>query len=229
MRSDDGDLVLLDRPADHVARLTFNQPERRNALSIALRDRFSDHCDALVAEGTVRALIVAGNGPVFSAGFDLREFAPAEADEAEHRRLWASADRFHHALITFPVPTIACVHGAAMAGGFDVATMCDLRVASTAARFARPEFAWGDVVYAILHDLVGGAVARELTLAPCDLDAAAAHAKGLVTRLVAPEALEAATVQLATAVAGAPRDKLVNAKAKVLRRLALDTTETLQM
>jgi len=128
----DTDLVLLDRPAPDVARLTLNRPERRNALSIALRDRFSDLCDELVAEGTVKAMIVAGNGPVFSAGFDLKEFAPDDPERSAV--LWASADRFHHALLAFPVPTIACVGGAAMAGGFDVATMCDFRVAATTAR-----------------------------------------------------------------------------------------------
>jgi enoyl-CoA hydratase len=223
----DTDLVLLDRPAPDVARLTLNRPDRRNALSIALRDRFSDLCDELVAEGTVKALIVAGNGAVFSAGFDLKEFAPDDAERSAV--LWASADRFHQALLAFPVPTIACVGGAAMAGGFDVATMCDFRVAATNARFARPEFLWGDVLYGVLHDLVGGAVARELTLTPCDLDAHQAHAKGLVTRLVEPDELVAATLDLARSITTAPRPQLVNAKAKVLRRLALGTTETLQM
>lgn len=221
------DLVLLDRPAPGVARLTFNRPARRNALSIALRDHFSDHCDRLAADATVKALIVAGVGPTFSAGFDLAEF---ESDDPDHqRRLWASADRFHQAIVAFPVPTIAAVHGPAIAGGFDVATMCDLRVVATTARFARPEFAWGDILYGILHDLVGGAIARELTLAPCDLDAHEAWAKGLVTRLVEPESVADAALDLARSTALPPRDKLVNAKAKVLRRLALGTTETLQM
>ena len=62
-------------------------------------------------------------------------------------------------------PLVAAVNGPAIAGGFDLAVMCDLRLASATARFAHPERSFGDVVYGPLHDLVGGAVARELTLA----------------------------------------------------------------
>ena len=65
-------------------------------------------------------------------------------------------------MLHFPLPTIAAVNGPALAGGFDLAILCDLRVASTTARFAHPERTFGDVVYGPLHDLVGGAVAREL-------------------------------------------------------------------
>ena len=65
-------------------------------------------------------------------------------------------------MLRFPLPTVAAVNGPALAGGFDLAVLCDLRVAATTARFAHPERTFGDVVYGPLHDLVGGAVAREL-------------------------------------------------------------------
>ena len=114
--------------------------------------------------------MITGAGPVFSAGFDLSEFDRAAGDEAFGRELWASSDRYHETVLRFPLPTIAAVNGPALAGGFDLAILCDLRIASTTARFAHPERTFGDVVYGPLHDLVGGAVARELTIGGRELD-----------------------------------------------------------
>jgi enoyl-CoA hydratase len=123
-----------------------------------------------------------------------------------------------------PVPTIAAVHGPALAGGFDLAILCDVRIASTAARFAHPEFTFGDVVYNPLHDLVGGAVARELCLTGKSLTATEALAVHLVTEVVEPEALDAAVDAVVGRVLQAPREFLVRTKAKALARagIALD-------
>src|SRR5262245_37479005 len=153
------ELLLVDRPSPTVAALTLDRPEKRNALSVALRDEVSDALDTLAADVELKAVIVTGAGEVFSAGFDLREFDTAAEDPAFSAALWASSDRFHHTVLEFPVPTIAAVNGAALAGGFDLAVLCDVRIASTTARFAHPEFTFADVVYGPLHDLVGGAVA----------------------------------------------------------------------
>jgi len=71
--------------------------------------------------------------------------------------LWASSDRWHRTIIEFPRPTIAALNGPALAGGCDLAVMCDIRIAATTVRFAYPEQAFSDVVYGPLHDLVGGA------------------------------------------------------------------------
>ena len=100
--------------------------------------------------------------------------------------LWASSDRYHDAVAQCPLVTIAAVNGPAIAGGFDLAVLCDLRVASATARFAHPEYTFGDVVYGPLHDLVGGAVARELTMTGRVLSAQEAKALHLVTDVVAP-------------------------------------------
>ena len=92
-------------------------------------------------------MVITGAGPVFSAGFDLSEFDRAATDEAFGRQLWASSDRYHETVLHFPLPTIAAVNGPALAGGFDLAVLCDLRIASSTARFAHPERTFGDVVY----------------------------------------------------------------------------------
>lgn len=150
------DHIVLSPPADGVATLTLNRPAKKNALSIALRDEVTDALGKLAADDSVKTVILTGSGDVFCAGFDLSEFGLDGPGDQE--RLWRSSDRFHHACLEFPLPLVAAVNGPALAGGFDLAVMCDIRVASDTARFAHPEQAWSDVVYGPLHDLVGGAV-----------------------------------------------------------------------
>ncbi len=222
-------LIELDRPADGVALLTLNRPDRRNALSTALREEGCRLLAELADDDSLRALVVTGAGTVFSAGFDLREFEQAAGDEAFGTRLWASSDEWHRRWIEFPVPTVAAVNGAAIAGGFDVAVMCDLRVVAESATFAHPEIAFGDVVYGPLHDLVGGAVARDLCLTGRRVDAAEADRLGLVTRLVPTERVLPAAVELAAGVAGAPRPVLVRTKGKAVRRAATAPGGTLDL
>src|SRR5579859_6510043 len=116
--------VLASGPGDDgVAVLTLNRPEKKNALSIALREEAVGVLGGLAGDKRVKALIVTGSGGCFSAGFDLREFTVTDPDHTE--RLWRSSDRFHHAVHRFPVPVIAAVDGIAYAGGFDLAVLCD--------------------------------------------------------------------------------------------------------
>jgi len=215
--SDAAALLVVDR-ADEYATLTLNRPEKRNALSVQLRDEISDALDDLATDTAIKAVVITGAGPVFSAGFDLSEFDRAAADEAFSRTLWQSSDRYHETVLHFPLPTLAAVNGPALAGGFDLAVLCDLRVASSTARFAHPERTFGDVVYGPLQDLVGGAVARELTIGGRELNAEDALAVHLVGEVVPPEALAEATRVAMARVVAAPRDVLQRTKAKALAR-----------
>ena len=213
-----GEPVLVVERDEAVATLTLNPPDKRNALSVQLRDEISDALDALASDDTTKVVVITGAGPVFSAGFDLSEFTRAGTDEAFGHELWASSDRYHETVLHFPLPTVAAINGPALAGGFDLAVLCDLRIASTTARFAHPERTFGDVVYGPLHDLVGGAVARELTIGGREVNANEALELHLVSEIVGPLALMTAAKALTDRIVQAPREVLVRTKAKALRR-----------
>ncbi|HVC71041.1 MAG TPA: enoyl-CoA hydratase/isomerase family protein [Acidimicrobiales bacterium] len=214
-------LTLLDRPSPAVAVLTLNRPDRRNALSTALRDEISDRLAHLATDADLSVLVITGAGPVFCAGFDLAEFEQAAADPSFSDRLWASSDRYHHAVATFPLVTLAAVGGPAVAGGFDLAVLCDLRIASTTARFSHPEYTFGEVVYGPLADIVGGGLARELCLTGRTLTAPEARAAHLVSDVVEPDELSAAALALADRVALGDAGSLRRTKAKALARSGL--------
>lgn len=222
-------LVRTEKQKNGVARLILNRPDKKNALSIALRDAISDELDALARDEQVKLVLISAAPPGFCAGFDLAEFGKAAEDETFHQQLWASSDRFHERLMNFPLPTVAAVNGVAMGGGFDLAVLCDIRIASSDARFGHPEAAFGDVVYAPLHDLVGGAVARDLCLTGRIIGAEEAAQLQLVSQVVAPDALDTAAAALCNQIAKASRDLLMRSKAKFLNRAQITFTETLAL
>jgi enoyl-CoA hydratase len=210
-----------------VVTLTLNRPEKRNALSIELRDAVSDALDQAAADDEVKVAVITGAGAVFSAGFDLGEFQVTEAGFQD--RLWASSNRFHRTCLTFPLPLVAALNGPALAGGFDLAVMCDIRIAAETVVFSHPEQAWSDVVYAPLHDLVGGAVARDLCFTGRLVTAGEAKALGLVSRVVPADDLPAAVAEVTEAIARAPRANLLRTKAKALARARVSVGATLDL
>src|ERR1700753_2054979 len=122
----DAPLTLRAGPdGQGVAVVTLNRPDKKNALSIALRDEVTARLGRLAPDPGVRALVITGSGGSFSAGFDLAEFA--QSDPAHQQRLWASSDRFHHAVHRFPLPVIAAVDGVAYGGGFGLGLLADPR------------------------------------------------------------------------------------------------------
>jgi enoyl-CoA hydratase len=221
--------VRLSPVTNDVVTLTLDRPEKKNALSIALRDEVTTALGALAADPQVKVVVLTGVGDVFSAGFDLGEFQQASADAELGRRLWESSDRFHAACLGFPLPLVAAVNGPAIAGGFDLAVMCDIRIAARTATFSHPEITFGDVVYAPLHDLVGAAVARELCLTGRVVGADEALRLRLVSSVVPPGDLAAEAARLAAQIARAPREALLRTKAKIVRRAAIATGATLDL
>lgn len=222
-----GDLVLRDSPHEGVVVLTLNRPDKRNALSVALRDAVSDTLDELAGDADTKVVILTGAGDTFSAGFDLEEF---QVDDEEFQsRLWESSDRFHSTCLRFPLPLVAAVNGAALAGGFDLAVMCDLRVAARDAWFSHPELTFTEVVYGPLHDLIGGGVARELVLTGRRVDADEAYRIGLVNSVVERSDLLDVARGLAEEIGTASRAVLARMKQKIIGRAAVATTKTLDL
>ena len=214
------DEVLVSPAAEGVATITLNRPEKRNALSVAVRDLVSDALDALAADENVKCVVLTGAGAVFCAGFDLAEFRVE--DPEFQKRLWASSDRFHHTVLCFPLPLVASINGPALAGGFDLAVMCDIRIASSATRFAHPEQAWSQVVYGPLEALVGGGAARDLCFTGRAIDAVEALRLGLLSAVVEPAELAGATAAVVASIAQAPRAALLSTKRKALARAGID-------
>jgi enoyl-CoA hydratase/carnithine racemase len=218
-------LVLRTAPDDGVVTLTLNRAEKKNALSIALRDELSDALDDLAGDDAVKTVVLTGAGDVFSAGFDLREFQQPELTE----QLWKSSDRFHATVLRFPLPLVAAINGPAIAGGFDLAVMSDLRVAADTVRFSHPEIEFGDVVYGPLRDIVGGGVARELCFTGRVVEAHEAKTLGLVSSVVARDALMGEVSRFTEMIGRAPRDVLLRTKAKAIRGAGVVEGNTLDL
>jgi enoyl-CoA hydratase len=216
----DDALMVSDVDESGVVWVTLNRPEKKNALSIVLRDEVSDAFDELGADPSVRVIVITGSGTVFSAGFDLVEFA--DSDPAFEARLWQSSDRFHHTILRCPLPVVAAVNGPAIAGGFDLAVMADLRVAAETARFTHAEHTFASVVYRPLRDLVGGSIARELVLTGRNVDAPEALSIGLVSQVVATDQLVKAPPDLDRTIPRARGDYLLLTKAKIIATAGID-------
>jgi enoyl-CoA hydratase/carnithine racemase len=173
----------------------------------------------------VKTVVITGAGNVFSAGFDLREFQQPELTD----QLWASSDRFHATVLRFPLPVVAAINGPAIAGGFDLAVMSDVRVAADTARFSHPEIEFGDVVYGPLHDIVGGGVARELCFTGRVVDAQEAKTLGLVSSVVPVDELPDEVTRFTDLIGRAPRAVLLRTKAKAIRRARVAESNTLDL
>lgn len=206
------ELLLLEK-RDRVALVTLNRPEKRNALSIALRDEI-DHClGELEADDDVSVAVITGAGPVFCAGFDTTEFAPDKMQAVEE-----SSNRYHRRLAEFGKPLVAAVNGPAMGGGLDLAVLCDLRIASDAAAFAHPEIRFGaPALFGPLREIIGGGPARELCLTARRVDAQEALRIGLVSKVVPADRLRDEALAVASEIAQAPLAALKATKRMIIQ------------
>ncbi len=197
--------IHADVDGGGIAVLTLNRPARRNAISIRMRQEIS-HCLAEWADsGRVGAAVLTGAGPVFSAGFDLSEFR----DPARFDALLDSSSRYHRDVWRFPKPVVAAVNGPAVGGGFDLATLCDIRICAPAASFAHPEVKFGaPPLVTPLRWIVGDGHARDLALTGRSIDSPEALRIGLVTRIVDAGRLVEEAVQVARGILEAPPETL---------------------
>ena len=207
---------LLETVADGVATLTFNRPERRNALSPDIINGLLEALPRLSADASVGAIVVTGAGRSFCAGGDVKAMSEADAPQPTDvqdatRRLRGRMEtaRLLHEL---PTPTIAMLNGAAAGAGLSLALACDLRIAAESARlvtaFANVAFSGDYGGSYFLSKLVGTAKAREMYYLAEPMDAGEALRLGLVNRVVPDDELAAATMALASRIANGPRGAL---------------------
>jgi enoyl-CoA hydratase/carnithine racemase len=178
------DTLLLHRDGP-VATLTINRPDRLNAVTLAMFSRLPALLAEAEAAGGVRVLVLRGAGrKSFSAGADISEFETARTTPEQAAVYDGTVLAAEEALATFPAPTIAAIHGHCYGGGCALALACDLRFASSGARFAITPAKLG-IVYPLratkrLVDAVGPSRAKFILMSGIDIDATRAAAIGLV-------------------------------------------------
>lgn len=190
--------LRIERPADHVARITILNPPR-NALNTVLRERFVSELETLEADPSIRCLIITGSGESFCSGDDLREAAQRGAGTNESLRQFGV---FLAKVESFRCPVIAQINGHCVGGGLELALCCDIRVASQHARFVAAGVNVGLMASVLrLPRTIGIARAKRMLLTGHPVSAEAAEAWGLVTDLVTAETLEMDALQLAVRIA----------------------------
>ena len=195
--------VLLRRDAEGVAWLTLNRPAARNALSLGLMTALETALAAIAEDAAVKVVVIAGAGPAFCAGHDLREMR-AEPKREAYAALFTQCSRLMTAIVRLPKPVIARVHGVATAAGCQLVASCDLALAAESARFATPGVNIGlfcSTPMVALSRAVPRKMAMEMLLTGELISAARAREIGLVNRVVPEAALDAETTALAAQIA----------------------------
>jgi enoyl-CoA hydratase len=193
--------------ADGVGTITFNNPEKRNAMSLAMWEALGDALAILRDDPAVHVVLLAGaGGKAFVSGADISQFEKerhnAESAEVYARRSSAGRD----ALMAFPKPTIACITGFCIGGGLQLAMLADMRFAADGSQFGIPAaklgIAYGYDGLRNLVSLVGPSWARLLMFTGMRIDAAEALRIGLVERVYPPAEVMEAALAVAHTIAG---------------------------
>ncbi len=232
------DFVLFARE-DAVVTLTLNRPEERNALSTQAQwDELVDCCARVRADESVKVVILTGAGTAFSAGGNVKDMRDKKgiaggSPYAVFKGYQGGIQRIPLSLHQLEVPTIAAVNGPAIGAGCDLACMCDIRIASDQATFAESFVKLGiipgDGGAWLLQRAIGYQRAAELTFTGDAIDAQTALAMGLVTRVVAPDALMPSARDLAARIAANPAPALRMAKQLLRQAQTARLDETLQL
>ena len=223
---------LLREDRDGIATLTLNRPEARNTLSEAMLNALSAKLAAIAADRTVRVVIIAANGPAFSAGHDLKELDRHRADPDRGRAYFADimgrCGTVMQQIVNLPQPVIAAVQGPAAAAGCQLVASCDLAVASTQARFATPGVNIGlfcSTPMVALSRNVARKHAMELLLTGEMISAEDAARIGLVNRVVPHGTEHDAAIALARIIAGKSSHTIKIGKEAFYRQIELPLRE----
>ena len=223
--------ILLREDRDGICILTMNRPQQMNLLTGEMLDALQEAFDAIAQDRRVRVVVLGGSGKGFCAGHDIKEIR-ALKEQPRIEELFARCSRMMQTITALPQPVIARVHGAAAAAGCQLVAQCDLAVASEAAKFTTPGVTWG-----FFCSTPGVAVGRNLSrkramemLLTGDLvDARKALEWGLVNRVVAPEQLDQAVLELATKIAEKPPVTVATGKRAFYEQMDLGTAKAYEL
>ena len=216
--------ILLRYDSDHIATLTLNRPAARNALSMELMQALDAELAAIADDPDVKVVIIAGNGPAFCAGHDLREVRATPTRDA-YQALFALCSRLMQRIVRLPKPVIAQVHGVATAAGCQLVASADLAVAAETARFATPGVDIGlfcSTPMVALSRAAGRKASMEMLLTGDMVPARRARDIGLVNRVAPDDVLRDATLALARQIAAKSPLTLAIGKEAFYRQAEMD-------
>lgn len=197
--------LVLDRPAEAVARLTIDNPERRNALDHEILDTLAEVLPRLDRGIETRCVLLTGAPPVFSAGYDIAAI-PEKTFERDAEALVAHP--FHgamEAIARHPWPTVAAINGHCLGGGLELAITCDLRVCAPGAKLGMPPaklgLIYGHTGLRRFIDTIGLARTKEMFLTGRNYPGPRAEQLGLVNEVLSEDGFEADAVELAVTIA----------------------------
>ena len=206
------DLLTIERH-DDVGLVTLQRPEKRNALSIEMRLELADAFTDLSEDDAIGCVVLTGAGSAFCSGMDTSQFG---GDRANRERLVETSTLAFQAVGNCRRPVVAAVNGPALAGGFALALLCDLRVGSPDASFGYPELPRGiPPSYAAARAVLPATVAQELCLTGRIVRADEAQKLGIV-REVATGDVVARAIEVARRVAGLPREAVLETKRRTM-------------
>ena len=224
--------ILLREDREAIALLTLNRPQARNALSEALITSLSDAFAAIAADRSVRAVVLAANGPAFCAGHDLKELTARRRDadrgRAYFQHIMSICSAMMQQIVALPQPVVAAVQGPASAAGCQLVATCDLAVAAAGANFTTPGVDIGlfcSTPMVALSRNVSRKHAMEMLLTGEAASAEAALRMGLVNRVTAPGEERAAAHALAKTIAAKSAYTVKIGKQAFYRQAELPLTE----
>ncbi|KAK2752696.1 hypothetical protein FQN54_008074 [Arachnomyces sp. PD_36] len=222
LQPEESPVVLDSTPRPHTRLLQFNRPQKRNALSQALITSLLRHLSSADQDPDVHVIVITGAGSLFSAGADIKEISQLDANEARRTRY---LEDLCHGMSRVRKPLIAAVESMALGGGFELALMCDIIVASQDARFGFPEVNIGLLPGAggtqRLASLVGQYRAMQMVLTGEPIPASQAKEYGILSSLSEQGASQHDALDLAALIAGKSQTAVSLSKEAIKRAVGL--------
>jgi len=214
--------MLITEQQNAILLVTLNRPDKRNALHPDLIAELLARLSSAADDPSINVIAITGTGPSFCAGLDLT-FLLSQDDKGKIAYLELVFELFQQ-IYTQPQPVIAAINGPAIAGGFDLAVMCDFRLCSPAASFAQTEILLGltQMIYP-LYKIIGLGRAKELAMTGETINSDEAHRCGLVNHVCEASELLDRTMKLAEMLASRPRLALFETKRLSRELIDLDT------